>query len=77
MGVYQWRHRAQKPIIISNRVNPIVAPETNGRVLLNPWLAPDDIMTILTGPGEMDMVRENKNIAKNKVILSPYSYRRL
>jgi hypothetical protein len=56
---------------ISNKVNPIVAPETNGKVFLNPWAAPDDIMIILTGPGDNDRVREKMNIVKIKIIFSP------
>jgi hypothetical protein len=54
----------------------MVAPETKGSVFLNPWLAPDEIITILTGPGEIDMVRENINIANIKLIFSPSAYKR-
>jgi hypothetical protein len=58
---------------ISSKVNPVVAPEIKGKVFLNPWLTPDDIITILTGPGEIDMLRENINIAKIEIIYSPLS----
>lgn len=46
-----------------SRMNPIVAPDTNGNVLRNPWVAPEAIIVMLTGPGEMDMVNENIHMA--------------
>jgi hypothetical protein len=43
-------------------------------VFLTPWLIPDDIIIMLTGPGEIDMASENENMAKSvvKVIYTPF-----
>jgi len=60
------------PIKHSSKVNPIVAPETKEKVLLNPLLIPDDIIIIFTGPGLIDITNENTAIEKIKDIITPY-----
>ncbi|GAB2896764.1 hypothetical protein GCM10027180_28440 [Microbulbifer echini] len=58
----------------SNKVKPIVAPDTNGIVRAKPCCTPDEMITILTGPGVIDIVKEKPNIANSKDILNPYSF---
>jgi len=41
----------------------MVEPDTNGIVLLNPWVAPEARFIMFTGPGVMDMVSEKMLIA--------------
>lgn len=53
---------------MSKMVKPMVAPDTNGIVLRSPLLAPDEIIIILTGPGDIDIARENPHIAKKSDI---------
>ncbi len=55
---------------ISNRVKPRVAPDTKANVFLKPCITPEEIMTILTGPGENDRAREYRNIVAIKTIFS-------
>jgi len=52
------------PIQNSKRVNPIVAPETNGKAVLNPRLKPIDKEIKFTGPGEKDITNEKTLIAR-------------
>ena len=57
-----------KLIKTSNNVKPIVAPETKENVFLNPCAAPEEIITILTGPGENDRASANISIVTIKTI---------
>ena len=52
------------PIQNSKRVNPIVAPETNGKAVLNPLFKPIDKEIKFTGPGEKDITNEKTPIAR-------------
>ncbi|BAS35559.1 DNA repair protein radA [Klebsiella pneumoniae] len=55
---------------ISNKVKPSVAPDTKANVFLKPCITPEEIMTILTGPGENDRAREYRNIVAIKTIFT-------
>jgi len=60
------------PIKHNSSVKPIVAPDTKEIVLLNPLFKPEEIMIMLTGPGLIDITKENTTIANNADILTPY-----
>ena len=60
------------PIQNSKRVNPIVAPETNGKAVLNPRFKPIVKEIKFTGPGEKDITNENTPIARIvEIIVKP------
>jgi hypothetical protein len=48
----------------SNRLKPMLAPATKGRVRKNPWLIPLLNVSKFTGPGEIDILRAKEHIAK-------------